>query len=268
MSQEQKISRRKLLGLVGLGAAATVGVGAIGNQIQLEEVELKLKNWDADGFRLAFLSDFHLNDDRLLGETVAGIRLAISKKPHTILLGGDFLNVCNPSTLANIGKAMNEFRNYSGPVFSVLGNHDYKCGNPGAVVEALRQTPVRLLQNELVEVDGVTIAGLDDGLFYRQQPGILTDPRTSKSLISLFHEPDFVDQMPMHVSLQLSGHSHGGEVCMPWGSPIYTPYGSKKYVRGYYPEAHVPLYVTRGVCTLAPFRLYCPPEVTLLTLRG
>ena len=91
----------------------------------------------------------------------------------------------------------------------------------------------------------------------------------SKSLLALFHEPDFVSEVPKHVSLQVSGHSHGGQICLPGGYAVHTPFGAKKYKSGYYPDARVPLYVTRGVGTTGPdYRLFCRPEVTILTLRG
>ncbi len=88
------------------------------------------------------------------------------------------------------------------------------------------------------------------------------------SLLVLFHEPDYVKITPTNVSLQLSGHSHGGQICLPGGRPLHTPYGANTYYAGYYANAPVPLFVTRGVGTIGPkLRLFCPPEVTILTLR-
>jgi hypothetical protein len=75
-----------------------------------------------------------------------------------------------------------------------------------------------------------------------------------------------VDWMPQEVSLQLSGHSHGGEVCLPGGFALHTPSAAKRYISGFYPNAPVPLYVSRGIATLSPMRIYCPPEVAVLTL--
>jgi predicted MPP superfamily phosphohydrolase len=120
-----------------------------------------------------------------------------------------------------------------------------------------------------VEVNGVTIAGIDDAIANRQRYDFLTGGNHSKSLVALFHEPDFVDEVPKHISLQLSGHSHGGQICLPGGFSVHSPFGARKYVAGFYPNARVPLYVTRGIGTTGPdLRTFCRPEVSILTLES
>jgi hypothetical protein len=100
-------------------------------------------------------------------------------------------------------------------------------------------------------------------------PAFIADGSYSPSLIALMHEPDFVSILPKKVCLQLSGHSHGGQMCLPMGVPIHLPRGGRLYVQGFYPHAPVPLYVTRGIGTTGlDFRTFCPPEVSILTLRG
>lgn len=78
-----------------------------------------------------------------------------------------------------------------------------------------------------------------------------------------------VDQLPIEASLMLSGHSHGGQFISPWGWAPMKTRGGKKYVRGFYPDAPTPIYVSRGLGTTGPpSRLFCPPEVTILTLTS
>ena len=88
--------------------------------------------------------------------------------------------------------------------------------------------------------------------------------------VLLAHEPDFADQVRRHpVDLQLSGHSHGGQVWLPLlGAPVLPLYG-QKYPRGWYRLDHLQLYTNRGVgCITPPIRLNCPPEIALFELQG
>ena len=130
------------------------------------------------------------------------------------------------------------------------------------------KSPIKMLRNSPFEVSDVTIAGIDDAIENKHRPGFVTD-LANPSLIVLLHEPDFVDSVPTNASLQISGHSHGGQICWPGGTPLHLPTGAKHYVCGFYPDAPVPLYVTRGVGTVGPqMRTFCPPEVSILTLRS
>jgi uncharacterized protein len=87
--------------------------------------------------------------------------------------------------------------------------------------------------------------------------------------VIVWHEPDAVDALPAGPDLMVSGHSHGGQFLAPWGWAPGTSELGKKYIRGWYPRAPVPLYVSRGVGTTGPpSRLFCPAEVSILTLHG
>jgi predicted MPP superfamily phosphohydrolase len=76
-----------------------------------------------------------------------------------------------------------------------------------------------------------------------------------------------VERLETKSSLVVSGHSHGGQVCLPFGIALYTPYGARKYIAGYYAEARTPLFVSRGVGVNRGIRYNCPPEVNILTLN-
>jgi predicted MPP superfamily phosphohydrolase len=87
--------------------------------------------------------------------------------------------------------------------------------------------------------------------------------------VTLFHEPDFVERVDPRSSLMIAGHTHGGQVCWPWGSAVHLPKGGRKYQKGFYAHTKVPLYVSRGVGTVGPdYRCFAPPEVSVLTLKG
>jgi predicted MPP superfamily phosphohydrolase len=195
--------------------------------------------------------------------------MAMDSKPNLIILGGDYVDFRHPSIIANVATLARTLNDAACPVVAVMGNHDYWSTVPRKVVEAFDGTKVKMLLNETIEIDGVTIAGLDDAIQGQQRYDFFPKGQVSRSLLAILHEPDFVKDMPVHVSLQLSGHSHGGQVCLPFGKSLYTPFGARRYVAGFYRNARAPLYVSKGVGTTGPdYRLFCPPEVSVITLRS
>jgi len=94
--------------------------------------------------------------------------------------------------------------------------------------------------------------------------------RQDEPVILLGHEPDYADIVARHaVDLMLSGHTHGGQIRIPFMRPHFLPQLGEKYVEGLFSIGPMQLYVNRGIGTVAlPFRFNCPPEVTLITLKN
>lgn len=273
-SKSKLVSRRDILRWGGAGALLTLGVCATGtvesSALVLEKHELRLPKWDADGFRVAVISDIHVNDPIAGARAQVAVQHALDEKPDLIVLPGDFVNFGWSYTIDGMIKSLEGLHNAKCPVLATLGNHDYDSTNPDGIVEALtKRTPVKMLRNESVEIQGVSVVGIDDALFNMQKPEIVGDLQ-NKSILVLFHEPDYVVDMPRNASLQISGHSHGGQLCLPFGYPLLHRPGARRYITGgFYPDANVPLYLTRGVGTVGlSIRTFCPPEVTILTLRS
>lgn len=236
--------------------------------LSVEHMELRVPNWDADGFRIVVIADLHMASQRQYENAMAAQRLAKKQKADAILIPGDFVDQSGPTPRKYIKDFCERITRAKVPVLATLGNHDYGTAAPELVIREIQASRVRLLRNEVVDIDGVSIAGIDDAIFHRERPDVLTPGKHSRSLLAMFHEPDFVTEMPDHVSLQVSGHSHGGQICLPFGIPVHTPYGAKKYIDGFYPDAKVPLFVTRGVGTTGvPYRMFCRPQVAVITIR-
>ncbi|MCO5296300.1 MAG: metallophosphoesterase [Fimbriimonadaceae bacterium] len=267
------VSRRALLRAALLGVGGSSAFMAYADRssyrLQVERHTLRLPRWDADGFRVVLLSDTHVNSDTAMRRGRRAAEIAVEEKPDLIVFAGDAINTSQAYGLEHIARSFEPLREAKCPCVGVLGNHDYWVQQPAKVVEAVRNSPVRLLQNEIFECDGVTVAGVDDALVGRMRPAFLRERPRSKSTLVLLHEPDFVRELPLDASLQLSGHSHGGQMCLPMGVAVHTPVGARDYIAGFYPSAPVPLYVSRGVGTIGPdLRTFCPPEVSVLTLRS
>jgi predicted MPP superfamily phosphohydrolase len=155
----------------------------------------------------------------------------------------------------------------------VLGNHDVAT-DPNRVINSLRAAGIELLGNRSVPIEGsgarFWLAGVDDVMEKRSDlHAALHDVPASESVILLAHEPDFADYVVRFpVDLQLSGHSHGGQVRIPFVRPLWLPPLAKKYIWGLYKIGGLTLYTNPGLGTVGiPVRMNCPPEITLLTLR-
>jgi uncharacterized protein len=264
------VTRRSFLRGAAFGLAGSV-VGAAYSDYcaqtpRLERVDLHLKRWKADGLRVGFVTDIHVNDTDQMLRARAAATLVADASPDLVLFGGDCVNSGHPNGIRNIERSFKPISKLKCPKLAVLGNHDYASGSVDDVQKALEASGFLVLKNEVAAFGDYRVAGYDDGFFGEVKRAFSPN---AENTIALLHEPDFVDELSVEACLQLSGHSHGGQMCLPFGIAIHTPRGSRKYRSGYYPDAHSPLYVSRGVGTTGPkWRLFCPPEVTLLTLRS
>lgn len=264
------VSRRAFLKGAAYGLASSVVAGAYADygvhKPQLEKSELRLKNWRADGLRVGFITDIHVNDEDEMERARLASEIIAAESPDILLFGGDCINFGRDVSMPHISESLKPLAHLKCPKLAILGNHDYWSNRVEEIEKRLTEAGFLVLKNQVSTFDGYAVAGYDDRI-----GGIRDDafqPHHS-SLISLMHEPDDVEFVPESAGVQLSGHSHGGQICLPFGIPVGTPKLSRKYCRGFYPDAKVPIYVSRGVGTTGlKWRLFCPPEVTLLTLRS
>ena len=265
-----KLSRRQFLLTCTAGTLALGAIESVYSQkIQVTRNQLHLSGWEANGFKVAFLSDFHICGPKQFAVGEKAFRLALKEKPDIIAIGGDLVDSSIEGDLSYLKKSLKMLSETDTPVFAVTGNHEYAIHAPPKAFELFRKSRVRLLQNEQIDFQGVSLIGIDDPLSGNDCYEFLQKSKLSPSSLSLMHEPDFVERLPKPVKLQISGHSHGGQVCFPFGLPILKRPGALKYTAGYYPLASCPLYVSRGVGTTGiDFRFFCPREVTTLTLYG
>jgi len=128
---------------------------------------------------------------------------------------------------------------------------------------------LRLLVNEAAELrPGVWVAGFDD-LQGRPalEPALQAIPPDTPFAIALFHSPAFFDRLAGHFQLSLAGHTHGGQVRLPFLPPLWLPAGCGRYVEGWYESGGARLYVSRGIGTsVLPVRFLCRPELAIVTV--
>lgn len=271
----RKLTRREVLfGSAALSGAALAGTSVYQwtsvDRVQVNRQTLFLPRWDADGFRVGLVSDLHIDSHRAEALAIDALRKLQSEKVDVILMAGDTVSLHNRYTKGRLTRVFGAFAELGTPVYKVYGNHEYWIEYMPDLFRFMERLPVPILKNEMVEVDGVRIFGLDDALENRWRPDLLGKTLDRNTLVML-HEPDFVDELHGPQSLCLSGHSHGGQVCLPFGVPIRLPRGARTYVTGFYDrgEKNMPVFVSRGVGTVGLHRrAFCPAEVNILTLKS
>jgi predicted MPP superfamily phosphohydrolase len=198
-------------------------------------------------------------------------------QPDLILIAGDYISgdgrrrpTVAPETYAPLLK---EFRAPLG-VYSVLGNHDWWYDG-ARVRRALEANGIKVLENETAKLDvrgmPLWLAGLAD--LWTRTPLIYETTEAipeSDAIIALTHNPDIFPRLPQRVALMIAGHTHGGQIRLPFIGPIVQPSRvSAAYTRGHVIENGHHLFVTTGIGTsIFPVRFGVPPEIVLLTLTS
>ena len=277
------MNRRQFFGLAG---AAAIGVSLYSGEYErhhlvVEEHTIALPNL-ADvfhGMRIVQISDIHYDEftePYFVKQVVARIN---ALKPDMVALTGDFISMAPlprhiAAQLSYPCAAL--LQAITCPLrYAVLGNHD-AIVNMSMVTDALETHRIPVLANSFVPVerDGrrLWIGGLRDASvrLARVEDAIpKATIRNGDPLILLGHEPDYADHVARvgGADLMLAGHSHGGQVRLPFLPPLMLPPLGKKYVEGLFRIGNTQLYVNRGIGTVGlPLRLDCPPEITVFTL--
>ena len=266
-----------LLGIGGAGYGMLVEPGLF----KVETVRLKLKRLSKvlSGIRIAQLSDIHMGGWMNLERFKKVTTLLLAEKPDLLLITGDFIvghgfNESSKQAIEDLIEVLSPVAQ-SIPTFAVLGNHDYWT-DAKVVRNMLETCGIMDLTNTTFRFsrDGASLylCGVDDVW----EGDVHLDDVTAKLVddspaILLAHEPDFADTSAAtgKFDLQISGHTHGGQIVLPfWGPPV-LPYLGWKYPSGLYQVSGMYQYTNRGVGVgRIPVRLNCPPEITIFTLSG
>ncbi|GAB2598699.1 hypothetical protein GCM10027168_34530 [Streptomyces capparidis] len=271
------LARRLFVGrsvalLAGAAATATVGYGmrqALGPP-RLKRVTVPLAKLDprSHGFRIAVVSDIHLGPISGRAHTRRIVDTINRAEPDLVAIVGDLVD----GSVAELGPAaepLARLRARHGSFF-VTGNHEY-FGDAQEWVDHVRSLGVHPLQNERLEVGGFDLAGVNDveGESEGQGPDFeraVGDRDPARACVLLAHQPVQIHDAVRHkVDLQLSGHTHGGQM---W--PVHLLAGLENpTVAGLERYGDTQLYVTRGAGFWGPpVRVGAPPDITVVTLAS
>lgn len=225
-----------------------------------------------NGYRLVHISDIHMGQ-WMTAERLQGlVQLINAQKPDTIAITGDFVSYVL-DVLPDLADGLRGLQARD-VVTAVMGNHDH-CLGVRRVRQALVDGGVVELQNNVYTVrrGAATLhfAGVDDIMMGQHDlKALLARLPPDGPAILLAHEPDFADISAAtgRFTLQLSGHSHGGQIVLPRLGPLRGPL-FMKYPSGRYQVGDMVQYTNRGVGTnLIHLRLNCKPEITVITLTA
>jgi predicted MPP superfamily phosphohydrolase len=260
-----------LAGVAGFGYAHDVEPG----WLDIVQMKLKLPRLDPafDGYKLAQFSDIHMGTGMTPERLKQIVSVLNEQMPDLIALTGDFVTG-GPidQFIPSLVEALKNLKAKDGTV-SILGNHDHWT-DPDAIHRVIHDSGMIDLTNTVYTLkrgaSQLHIGGVDDYWERKAQlDDVLAILPADGAAILLAHEPDFADVSAAtgRFDLQLSGHSHGGQVIMPFVGPLALPHLGRKYPLGQYQVGTMIQYTNRGVGTIAPpIRFNCRPEITVFTL--
>lgn len=277
----KKLSRRAFLKIAAVTGMA-VGTGSFVYAsafspyvIEVTNHHIPLRNLSAnfDGYKIVQITDLHmgswLNRERLM----EAVDIVNEQQPDLIAVTGDFSVKGDIEPQADdLIYGLSQLQAVDG-VVAVLGNHDY-AANVDRTRDVLQQANVLELPNEhiVLERDSaqLVIAGLDDVWANQHDIRKLTSalPEGIPAVL-MAHEPDIADRTSRsgHFGLQISGHSHGGQIRTPSGEAPVLPWLGEKYSIGRYQVNDMIQYTNRGLgMTGVPIRINCPPEISIFNL--
>jgi hypothetical protein len=156
-------------------------------------------------------------------------------------------------------------------VYAVLGNHDHGAGAE-ALTKALTQESIRVLDNEVVyrKRKGKTLAimGASELWYGNRDRSIILNSKADAKLFLAHHPDHYFLGKKSGAHLQISGHTHGGQIRFPFLGPLIVPSNQgRKYAQGFYREKNTVLFVTNGIGCYPPLRTLCAPEIVKLVLK-
>jgi uncharacterized protein len=281
------LSRRRFLTASAALLATTTATYAHATTIAphnltLENLTIPIPNLapSRHGTRLALLSDLHAGPRVSFAHIQRALRMAADLQPDYLLIPGDFVD----STLSHLEPLCQLLAPIAAriPTYGSTGNHDFArdfrtLRFANTVCEALQSAGVRMLRNAFHQPTPgpgeLCFAGLEDLWSGHLDPAPLTGAPADASIILLSHNPDSYESAAhLRFHLMLSGHTHGGQVCIPGIGPLILPIQHRDRAAGLLhlnpTQPHQALYVTRGIGHLRKIRFFCPPEITLITLES
>jgi hypothetical protein len=226
------------------------------------------------GARLVQLSDLHIGpqvEDAYLIQVFERVK---ALAPEIVVITGDFTSY-HSDILAHAGRVFAHFPLGSRATLGILGNHDYGPGwalpeVADGIAALAVAAGVTVLRNEIAEIEGLQVVGLDDLWAHRFDPVIALaalDPLRAALVLS--HNPDTVDE-PGWGDFEgwiLAGHTHGGQCKPPFLPPPLLPVQNRRYTAGEFTlSGGRKMYINRGVGHLLRVRFNVRPEITVFQL--
>lgn len=258
-------------------AAALVALAALlvwwdSRRLEITSHEVPMSDLAAslDGLVVVHVTDIHYGPWNRPGHLAPLIQKINALKPDIVAITGDLVSISRRAIPA-CARALGEIRSRLG-TFAVLGNHDVWVGAV-AVRQALEEQGIMVLSNSACQPSQDTplwLAGVDPMTMRPDPRAALAGIPNGHYTILLSHSPDILaEEGVAKADLVLAGHTHGGQVRIPFIGPLFIPsrFGTK-YDQGWFEDAGTRMYVNRGLALLFwPSRFHCPREIAVFKFR-
>ncbi len=244
----------------------------LGNQIyqpQITEYEVRLENWPQEfsGLTIVQISDLHYGKFFPKEYLKIVLQKAKSLKPDLFALTGDFVNW--KSDIPTMSGLLKGFKAPMG-VYAVLGNHDHGAGAV-EMTKALKKDGIKVMDHQVVTFKRkgkkLAVMGAAELWFGNKDESTIRNAQADAKVLLAHHPDHFYLAKKTGTHLQISGHTHGGQICFPLIGPLIVPSSEgRKYAGGFYKENRSVLFVTNGIGCYPPVRTLCPPEIVKIKL--
>jgi predicted MPP superfamily phosphohydrolase len=277
MNRMPLFSRNQLLSLIG---TALLGTAIYATRIEpkwlgVAYIQVKLPRLPKafHDYRIAQISDIHMGGWMTRQRLMDAVSLINTIRPDMVAITGDFVERHADPVVADLIASLSTLKPIDGTV-AVMGNHDYYFGLH-ALQRVLNETGIIELRNAVHTIQRgasrLHFAGVDDIAEHQDSLDAVLDqlPKDGAAVL-LAHEPDFADISAAtgRFDLQISGHTHGGQIRIPFlGAPLLPSYG-RRYPNGRYQVGDMIQYTNRGLGMIRPYvRLNARPEITVFILE-
>jgi uncharacterized protein len=244
------------------------------NWIEINSLQLTLPHLSSqfNGYRIVQVSDIHRDKWMTPRRLTHIVHLVNRQKPDLVAITGDLVTRNSPALIPSLKVALERLKPKDKTV-AILGNHDHE-NDTKAIIHVLEQSGIFHLGNAVYTLQRsgamLHIAGVDDvGEGKDRLDLVMQQLPNAGAAILLAHEPDFADtsSATKRFDLQLSGHTHGGQIRLPFLKPLILPPWGKKYFLGRYQVGEMIQYTNRGLgMTGLHLRFAARPEITVFTL--
>lgn len=285
-TDRKKWSRRRFLvagvasGFAGCAAAGAWARWGAPHNVEVVPVPMPVRDLPDSlvGKTIVQISDLHVGPVVSKDYLRDCLELVSSLEPDIVAVTGDFVSYDGPTRIEEAVRLLADMQPGKLATIAVTGNHDFGSSRDGftnrqvadSLTEKLDRIGIGMLRNSAIEIEGLRLLGVDD--FWgptHELEETLSSGNADQASVMLCHNPDFVDQ-PGWESYRgwiLSGHTHGGQVRLPFCKPPILPIRNRNYAAG---KIDLPgnrtLYVNRGLGYLRKIRLNVRPEITVFKL--
>lgn len=234
------------------------------------------ENKETKNIKIVQFTDTQLGEFYSLSQLEKAVKKINKQNPDIVLFTGDLID--KASQYKDIDKVTSIMSNINSKLgkYAVWGNHDYGSGGHKYYENIMIKSGFKILVNETVSIPinkdkNITISGLDEVMFGKPDAKSIEKNINNNDMnILMLHEPDLISEFDhSNIDLAVAGHSHGGQVALPFIGAIITPPFGEKYTKGFYEiNDRTKLYVNSGLGnTRSPFRLMNIPEISVFNVE-